>query len=228
MRRRRAPQSLLSLAGALPLPRYSGPQGLTCWLPAQELEPTDGLIPVAVGTHSLQCAKENIMGGRPFIDMTGKTYGRLTALELVDRRKWRFRCECGSEKVIRGDHVRSGLIQSCGCFSDESRRQRPGKRGSSSPRWQGDDITYAGMHCRVEVANGRAAEHSCVDCTAPNGRMEWSWSGCTDALTQVGGNANGCQYCLHIEHYSPRCKGCHEHFDSLKEVCHASYSEARV
>ena len=56
--------------------------------------------------------------------MTGKRYGRLTALYALPphptlRRQWVFRCECGVEKAIDGYHVRKGRIVSCGCYLAE-------------------------------------------------------------------------------------------------------------
>jgi hypothetical protein len=57
------------------------------------------------------------------IDMTGQTFGRLTALSIVpgsNPRRWLFRCECGTEKVLIGSLVRYGATISCGCFRKES------------------------------------------------------------------------------------------------------------
>lgn len=54
--------------------------------------------------------------------MTGKKYGRLTAiryLKSAGRAYWEFQCSCGNKKVIRGAHVRSGKTVSCGCYRDE-------------------------------------------------------------------------------------------------------------
>lgn len=57
------------------------------------------------------------------IDMTGRKYGRLTAIGL-DRIEnghtfWKFRCDCGKTVVIDGWGARSGKIKSCGCFNAE-------------------------------------------------------------------------------------------------------------
>jgi hypothetical protein len=57
------------------------------------------------------------------VDMTGRVFGRLTALEPVGRRgtnvTWRCRCECGTEVVAAGNDMRAGLKQSCGCLRRE-------------------------------------------------------------------------------------------------------------
>lgn len=59
------------------------------------------------------------------IDITGQKFGRWTALYLVDTpegatgRHWMCRCDCGTIKVIRQDHLSNGTSKSCGCLSRE-------------------------------------------------------------------------------------------------------------
>ena len=57
-------------------------------------------------------------GYRPktFIDMTGKKYGNLTAIEYLGNGRWLFRCECGKTTRSKGVDVRSGIVKSCGCI----------------------------------------------------------------------------------------------------------------
>ncbi len=59
------------------------------------------------------------------VDHTGKVYGRLTAIRFHGPTKhgssfWIFRCECGAEKIIDVQSVRSGATKSCGCFRAEA------------------------------------------------------------------------------------------------------------
>lgn len=50
------------------------------------------------------------------IDLSGKRVGILTVLGQADRWPyWTVRCDCGVEKRVRGDHLRSGRTISCGC-----------------------------------------------------------------------------------------------------------------
>jgi hypothetical protein len=57
------------------------------------------------------------------IDLGGKKFGRLTvvgqAAVHASQKYWFCRCECGTEKAIRGSHLRSGEIVSCGCYHRE-------------------------------------------------------------------------------------------------------------
>jgi hypothetical protein len=57
-------------------------------------------------------------------DLTGKTFGKLTALEVVGRAKnrtilWRCRCSCGAETIVRANHLKHRHTTSCGCFHKE-------------------------------------------------------------------------------------------------------------
>jgi len=58
-------------------------------------------------------------------DITGNKYGRLTVLGLDSVRNrssyWLCLCECGNEKVVRNDCLKSGNTRSCGCLNREPR-----------------------------------------------------------------------------------------------------------
>jgi hypothetical protein len=73
------------------------------------------------------------------IDLTGKTYGRLTALSRtgtsLDRRTlWLCRCACGNETEVTGKDLRTGHTQSCGCILVETVVRRGGAHGKSGTR----------------------------------------------------------------------------------------------
>lgn len=62
--------------------------------------------------------------GRRHIDITGQTFGRLTALEVVGRNSsgpiWKCKCNCGGFKELNiGNLKRSDYVPSCGsCWSN--------------------------------------------------------------------------------------------------------------
>lgn len=63
------------------------------------------------------------------IDITGKRFGRLFVQSRgpnTDRgeTRWHCVCDCGTEKLIRGDCLRRGDTKSCGCFAREKRADR--------------------------------------------------------------------------------------------------------
>lgn len=62
------------------------------------------------------------------IELTGKTFGRLTVIKRVDdyispkgyhTPQWLCKCECGNEVIVHACHLRSGHTVSCGCFNLE-------------------------------------------------------------------------------------------------------------
>lgn len=73
-----------------------------------------------------------------FADHTGKKFNYLTALERTDFRYhrialWKFKCDCGNEKILNPYQVRNGHIKSCGCKQNELRskaRRLPDGEGS--------------------------------------------------------------------------------------------------
>lgn len=63
-----------------------------------------------------------------FIDLTGKTFNRITALKRAEdyisptgkhSTVWFCRCRCGTEKSIRSNALLNGRAQSCGCLNLE-------------------------------------------------------------------------------------------------------------
>ena len=56
-----------------------------------------------------------------------KRYNRLIPIEKInkeDKRGWneiwyRCKCDCGNEKIIRGNKIASGHTRSCGCYKKE-------------------------------------------------------------------------------------------------------------
>jgi hypothetical protein len=53
------------------------------------------------------------------IDLTGKTYGRLTVISLHSKKpraRWNCICSCGIKKSILANALKAGNVQSCGCL----------------------------------------------------------------------------------------------------------------
>lgn len=57
------------------------------------------------------------------IDLTGKSFGRITVISIVKdsgpRYRWNCVCKCGATKTILGRSLRDGYTKSCGCWHDE-------------------------------------------------------------------------------------------------------------
>ena len=65
---------------------------------------------------------------RKALDLTGRKFGRLTAVETIGKTKtgnfiWHCTCECGCTKDVAAGNLCSNAIKSCGCLTRERRAQ---------------------------------------------------------------------------------------------------------
>jgi hypothetical protein len=67
------------------------------------------------------------------IDLTGKRFGRLVALSYVGGNGFRYLClcDCGKEKLVRGDDLRRSRSKSCGCLQIEMVKKNKTTHGMS-------------------------------------------------------------------------------------------------
>jgi hypothetical protein len=97
------------------------------------------------------------------IDLTGQVFGRLTVVARhtentpSGQARWVCRCSCGGSSVSRGQELRSGKTNSCGCLRAESIagigrtvNRRHGMR--NDPIY----VVWRGMMARCENANSPA------------------------------------------------------------------------
>ena len=71
-----------------------------------------------------------------FQDLTGKVFGRLTVLSFAGMSKWHTsmwlcRCECGSEKSILANALKTGNTRSCGCLQPDVVRENGTTHGQT-------------------------------------------------------------------------------------------------
>ena len=56
--------------------------------------------------------------GRPVANLIGQTFGYLTVVKFVERRKnnplWLCACACGGEKIVYAANLTSGRTKGCG------------------------------------------------------------------------------------------------------------------
>lgn len=65
-----------------------------------------------------------ILGGsslKPLRDITGKTFGRLTAVRYVGKYRWLCSCSCGGKATVITSNLSKGNSTSCGCAGREKR-----------------------------------------------------------------------------------------------------------
>lgn len=61
---------------------------------------------------------------KPKENLIGKRYGRLVVKEMLEDSNCLCACDCEKEKIVKKHNLKSGYVKSCGCLSDETRRNR--------------------------------------------------------------------------------------------------------
>lgn len=56
------------------------------------------------------------------IDLTGRRFGYLTVIKRAGSSSngnalWLCRCDCGTERILKGEYLRNGRKRDCGCLS---------------------------------------------------------------------------------------------------------------
>lgn len=74
-----------------------------------------------------------------FIDITGKRYGQLTAIERIPpvsdtRSKWICKCDCGNTAIVSVSNLRNGHTTSCGCAVVKKCKETHTKHGGKNDR----------------------------------------------------------------------------------------------
>ena len=93
------------------------------------------------------------------VDMRGKTYDALTAVEKVGNNPknrnaiWRFMCSCGLSCVVDGYDVRSGKVVSCQACAAERTRVASVKHGKTNTR---EFATWTDIQTRCHNPNSTA------------------------------------------------------------------------
>lgn len=70
--------------------------------------------------------------GRKINDLTGQQFGRLTVVELAEKKpgrplSWLCQCSCGNVSTVQGCSLKAGLTKSCGCLQREQTIKRLSK-----------------------------------------------------------------------------------------------------
>lgn len=73
------------------------------------------------------------------MQMIGRKFGRVTVIDSSPRnfgkRGYHCHCDCGNKNYhVRGDHLRSGRVVSCGCYRIDVNKKRVTTHGRSKTR----------------------------------------------------------------------------------------------
>lgn len=101
--------------------------------------------------------------------LRGRQFGRLFVIDLHDicetpggtkRTRWMCRCDCGVEKVVRGQDLVTGAIRSCGCFQSESSARRRTTHGQTKQgKFSREYTSWAGAKKRCTNPKDRNYRH---------------------------------------------------------------------
>lgn len=82
-------------------------------------------------TRSCGCMSRQQAANLRTEDITGEVFGRLTAVRPTQQRDakgsilWELSCACGNTVLKTVNELKSGRVQSCGCWYKESRKDSP-------------------------------------------------------------------------------------------------------
>ena len=65
-----------------------------------------------------------LKSARRYIDLTGRTFGCLTAVEFLKSDFWRWQCSCGKIVDVRASAVKKGKVVSCGHVLSQVSKQK--------------------------------------------------------------------------------------------------------
>jgi hypothetical protein len=94
-----------------------------------------------------------------FIDMSGRRFGRWLVAQKLGKTKhnhvlWGCVCDCGIQKAVTGQGLRSGKSNSCGCLNRELAAERRTTHGESSGKNKTPEyLTFRNMILRCENPN---------------------------------------------------------------------------
>lgn len=96
--------------------------------------------------------------GRPYKNLVGQKFGRLTAVKFLGNRGkngyWECICICGKTTTARSQHLRSGGVGSCGCLGAEMKSVIARTHGACSgayKNWSKTYISWSAMKARCLV-----------------------------------------------------------------------------
>jgi len=64
-----------------------------------------------------------------FIDISGRTFGRLKVIAYAGKSKWYCLCSCGNKIITNSGSLRIGTTTSCGCYHAEQTKKANTRHG---------------------------------------------------------------------------------------------------
>lgn len=113
------------------------------------------------------------------IDLTGLIFGRWTVLQQAEKDKngklmWFCRCDCGTERIVDGNHLRRGATISCGCYKMEVLLKHGMARTSIYQKWGAIKQRCYNKDCENYKHYGARGITICDEWNEFKSFMEWA------------------------------------------------------
>src|SRR5690606_12913575 len=110
-------------------------------------------------TTSCGCLQRERVSQSNLADLTGKQFGRLTAVEITKRGKrrkvyWLCKCECGNELEVTAERLLQGITKSCGCLRTDE--------GKNVQEYNKENLTNDGVFTPILKSKVRSDSQSGV------------------------------------------------------------------
>ena len=99
-------------------------------------------------TKSCGCLRYE--AAKPYTNLSGKTFGMLTAIKYVGGSEWLCRCSCGNTKTVKTYNLTHGSVISCGCIGHSRQGLAAKTHGESKTRLY---RIWCGMRYRCSKSN---------------------------------------------------------------------------
>ncbi|HHY74261.1 MAG TPA: hypothetical protein GX497_13765 [Bacillus bacterium] len=126
-------------------------------------------------------SKGRFKKGVGFQNLIGQVFGRLTVLSKVEGYKkdrksyWMCVCECGNEKVVRADSLKSQKTTSCGCYNVDSHKKHGQFNTSLYHKWEAmKSRCYNPNNIKYDIYGGRGIKVCNEWIESFNNFYEWS------------------------------------------------------
>lgn len=166
-------------------------------------------------TRSCGCLRDEVatnLAQKNFEDISGETFGRLTALYPTNERSgssviWVCQCNCGEEARVSSGHLRMGNIRSCGCLLKENITGK--NHYKYDPNLTVEDREARGRQVNKQ-RNWREKiyardDYTCQVCKERGGRLNShhlnGWDRCKDERFNVSNGITLCESC-HADFHS--------------------------
>jgi len=115
---------------------------------------------------------------RKFIDLTGKTFGRLTVVRRESPEGgrhviWQCLCQCGNYASVSTGNLLNRSVVSCGCYKQEYLKRKQGKKPANKLRNNLTGKTFGKLKVikLAEISNPRCARHVYWECKCACGSL---------------------------------------------------------